>query len=232
MLSYAARTIFPCACLSCKQELETPGLCPACWNELEFISGDICCVCGKMLPSGVTRATCAHCTTHGNNYRRTQYVKYTKAAQSILTHLKYNYCQVSTKILSKWAYAANRDHWKDIDLIVPMPSHWIRRLLRGHNIPTRISEHLSQHTQIPVSYALHCKYTQKQKGKTAEERARNVSGKFFLSESLSTQNRRIALIDDVITTGATMKEAALTLLQQGKAQYVHCIAPLATQIYA
>ncbi len=102
-----------------------------------------------------------------------------------------------------------------IDAIVPMPIHWTRRLSRGFNQSELLARELSRHTGLPVLTALQrTRRTRKQSDLTGAQRRRNVKGSFSASRN-HVQGRRVLLVDDVLTTGSTVNEAAAELKRKG-----------------
>lgn len=114
------------------------------------------------------------------------------------------------------------------DFIVPVPTHWWRRLKRGFDQTEIIAETLSARLGVPLMSALRRVRSDKpQQGLNAQERAVNVAGTFKVRERKKDviYSQTIALVDDVMTTGATVKEAASALLQGGaKSVDVWCLA--------
>lgn len=106
--------------------------------------------------------------------------------------------------------------WR-IDAIVPVPLHPRRYAERGFNQALPIAEAVSIYADVPVSYALkRTKYTTKQARLSKKDRQQNVQGAFDVKEDV--EGKRVLLVDDVYTTGATMTECALVLQDAGARQ--------------
>lgn len=103
------------------------------------------------------------------------------------------------------------------DLLLPVPLHESRQRQRGYNRSDSIAEGLSQLLEIPWSNQLLKKEmaTASQTRKTRWERVQNVAKVFTITQPEFIQNQRIALIDDVVTTGSTLEACAQVLLEKG-----------------
>ncbi|WP_413113169.1 ComF family protein [Thaumasiovibrio sp. DFM-14] len=111
-------------------------------------------------------------------------------------------------------------------LLLPVPMHWRRRLLRGYNQSALLSQALSQHLNIPVSYH-HLKrqrHTQPQQALDRQQRLHNLKDAFALSTTASLP-QHVALVDDVVTTGATANSLTQLLLDHGvKRVDIYCLS--------
>ena len=102
----------------------------------------------------------------------------------------------------------------DIDAVLPVPLHWRRRWFRGFNQAVEIGRPVAKHLGVPLlSCARRRRATPFQSGLNAKERARNLKAAFVIRGPLSY--RHVAIIDDVITTGATMREVARVVKRAG-----------------
>ncbi len=102
------------------------------------------------------------------------------------------------------------------DLVVPTPLHWRRRLKRGFNQADLLARELSRTTGIPLLRALRkTKNTQVQSTLSGPQRRRNVKGAFRVKNAASISKKRILLVDDVYTTGATANACAKVLKDAG-----------------
>jgi ComF family protein len=104
------------------------------------------------------------------------------------------------------------------DMLVPVPAHWRRRLWRGFDQAEVLARELSRRTGIPAVRALRRKrHTDPQAGLTRRQRRENIRGCFQTAAPEAVRGRRVLLIDDVLTTGATVNAAAAALKQAGAA---------------
>ena len=111
---------------------------------------------------------------------------------------------------------------EDYDCIIPIPIHKKRRRKRGFNQMELIGRGLSRAMGIPIEERILIKTinTPPQVGLSYKERLRNVKGHFDVPDPSGIIGKRLLLIDDVLTTGATVNESSRVLLRKGKAKYV------------
>lgn len=103
-----------------------------------------------------------------------------------------------------------------LDAVVPVPLHWRKLLRRGFNQSRLLAEELSRRTGLDVAACLkRRRHTNAQAGLTAKERRANVAGAFFVPRGADVAGRRLLLVDDVMTTGATVNAAARALKEAG-----------------
>jgi ComF family protein len=108
---------------------------------------------------------------------------------------------------------------RQFDAIVPMPMHWRRRWERGFNQAALLADVASARLGIPISSAVRRrKATPPQAGLTGAQRRANMSGAFEVRQPAAIQGKRVLLVDDVLTTGATAGACARALKRAGAAQ--------------
>ena len=109
------------------------------------------------------------------------------------------------------------DWLADADALVPVPLHWRRLWSRRYNQSLLLARALGRRTGVPVDAdsLLRRKPTPSQAGQSAGARRRNVAGAFFVARPESVRDRRLILIDDVLTTGATANACARQLKRAG-----------------
>lgn len=125
--------------------------------------------------------------------------------------------------LAELLYRERRDRLNDLacDLAVPVPMHWRRRWLRGVNHSETIATELARYLGIPAKNALkRVIATEPQGGLSASARRKNIRGAFRKRLRFNVKNKRVLLVDDIVTTGATCTEAARTLRRAGASEVV------------
>lgn len=136
--------------------------------------------------------------------------------QHLLHGLKYQGKEEIGRYLGKQlGHDLKQTKWaEDIDLIIPVPLHPDKEAKRGFNQANVIVEGLSEVLNIPVETGLlvRTRFTESQTKKTREERLENMKGVFALSNTEKLSGKHILLLDDVLTTGATLEACVLTLL--------------------
>ncbi|GAB4252995.1 MAG: ComF family protein [Vicingaceae bacterium] len=203
-----------------------PRLCVSCDNPLLKHEPVICTKCMLNLPK-----TNYHLINDNpvmkvfwgrvNITYATSFLKFTKKGntQNILHQLKYKGRQDVGEFLGKW-YAADlqqTDFIKNIDGIIPIPLHPKKEKKRGYNQSFVFAKGLSAGLNIPVENNLirRAVNTQTQTKKAKYERWENVKNIFEINETEQIKNKNFIVVDDVITTGATMEACIQTLQEAG-----------------
>jgi ComF family protein len=142
-----------------------------------------------------------------------------KELQHTIHSLKYNNKFQVGIFLGKILAAkiqSNRPNWK-IDLIIPIPLHQLKKAERGYNQSYYIAKGMSKFLNVPCSDRIvkRKKYTESQTTMTLTERQENISDAFKIRNKNVVNGKTILLIDDVITTGATVSECGTVLLKSG-----------------
>lgn len=136
--------------------------------------------------------------------------------QKLLHLLKYNGRQDVGKMLGKelGRELARSSLYKGIDEIIPVPLHAKKQKIRGYNQSEVIARGISETMQIPVSTQVLARhqFTETQTKKNREDRIKNVSSAFMVHDAERINGKHVLLIDDVVTTGATLEVCANTLL--------------------
>ncbi len=137
------------------------------------------------------------------------------AVQELLHNLKYGGKFFIGEMLGRMSaeHITKENYLDDIDLIIPVPLHKTKKSIRGYNQCEAFAKGLSTFTNIPyrIDVLLKIKNTSSQTSKTRIQRINNVAESFFVSDRIDLNQSHILLVDDVVTTGATLESCALSL---------------------
>ncbi len=225
--------LLPAHCLACAQPTQVPsGLCAACFGSMAFIRPPLCDGCGTpLLVSLDSQALCPACEEPlaVSALARTRAVGlYQGALAELIKAYKHGDRLDLVPRLAQWMQAAGQEllHQKTDErqppLIVPIPLHWRRHLKRRYNQSGLLAQALARSSRLPLCQdaLLRQHFIASQKGQSADERFANLYEAFRTRPKRRglLQDRRIILIDDVRTTGATLQSAGETLIQSGARQ--------------
>ncbi len=199
-----------------------PRLCDACRTPLIQQEQCLCLRCESLLPF-------THFHTLANNEStqrlagRFPFVKATSLAyfteegmlQHLLHQLKYQHKERIGWYLGRLlGIALQRAHW-EVDVVMGVPLHQKKEALRGFNQSQLIGEGISEqiHTPLLKDAVIRVKNTSSQTNKSRQERIDNVKDAFAVKQAKAIEGKHILLIDDVLTTGATIEACATALLQ-------------------
>lgn len=227
LLAWGARlldAVFPPRCMACGTAVDRHGaLCAPCWGDLQFLSQPLCRCCGMPLPESETgdgQFTCLPCATSPPAYRKARAaVLFEKVGADLVHKLKYADRTALAPPLARWMLRAAPDVVMQADVIVPVPLHRLKLLHRRFNQAALLAQALGKSAAKPVlaQALLRTKRTAPQVGLGRAKRAANVRGAFALNPRFaeSIRDRHILLVDDVLTTGATVEACARVLLKGG-----------------
>lgn len=222
LCSRAMDLAMPPACVACHVPLQAHhALCGACWRDVTFIRAPLCDVTGIPLPFATGEAMLsARALADPPAYDRARAVAQHSGAMRKLVHqFKYADRHEARPLFGRWLADAGRDLLADADVIVPVPMSRWRLILRHYNQAALLAGELSRLTQHPmVALALRRgRRARRQVGLTAAQRRRNVAGAFRVPDAQRRKidGKRVLLIDDVITTGATVEACARALRSAG-----------------
>ena len=154
-----------------------------------------------------------------------------KTLQSFIHSIKYNKRFLNAKYLGKLIAEnlnAEINNW-NIDYISPVPLHSLRKAERGFNQSNYIAIGIGKRLNIRVKKNLlrRIRYTETQTNLTLKEREENISNAFKAKHKSIVKNKTFLLVDDVITTGATIRECGKALLNEGAVRIYACSAAIA-----
>lgn len=214
--------VLPPRCLACGTAVAEPGaLCADCWPAISFITPPYCACCGYPfeLDAGA-EALCAACVAMPPPYRRARAVlRYDEASRGLILGFKHGDRTEAAPAFARWLAAAG--DVADVDLIAPVPLHWRRLFHRRYNQAALLALAFGRLVGRPVVADLLVRRrptpTQGRLGATA--RRRNVAGAFSVlpRRRAALAGRRVLLVDDVMTSGATIEACSHALRRGGAA---------------
>ena len=211
LVAQAVDLLFPPRCAGCKAHGH--DFCPACQNRLQRIEKPICGHCGRPLQAG---SICGACRQGPPPLRMRSYALYQGGVIGALLALKYRPNRRLAGMMALWLADLLRQTRWAVDLLVPIPLGRDRLRHRGYNQTDLIARPLAAMIDCPLNpRALRrIRNTRSQVGLPPWERRRNVAGAFVADEK-AVRGRKVLLIDDLITTGATMRACAQALHAAG-----------------
>lgn len=210
-----ARTLWPQSCQLCGADCEKGMLCEPCAQDLPWLPPRRCVVCASPLTSG---AVCGACLDRPPRFDRVEAaLAYRFPVDGLIHACKYGRRLALARLLGE---QLARLVTPDVDVIVPMPLARRRLAERGFNQALEIARVIADRTGIPLLRHACRKVvdTAPQAALPWDERARNIRRAFVCDADL--RGMRIAVVDDVLTTGATLNELARVLRRAGAVEVV------------
>jgi ComF family protein len=222
MLTRAVDLVLPPLCAACRKPvIGSGGLCARCWGQLSFVARPYCERLGTPFahdlgPGVLSVQAIADPPAYG---RARAAVRFDEIARALVHALKYGDRLDLAPLLGRFMSEAGRELLAEADIIVPVPLHWRRLWVRRFNQAALLAKTVSRRSGVPLANgALHrVRATEQQVGLAKLERARNVQAAFRVSEQGKTmiRGKRVVVIDDVLTSGATVDTCARVLLRGG-----------------
>jgi len=216
--------LLPPTCAGCGEVVEDAHtLCLECWGALTFISRPCCDACGHPFEYEVPGLTlCGACMRDRPPFARARAaLLYDDASKAFILRLKHADRTDTVHLLAKWLVQAGAEILGGADVLVPVPLHWTRLFSRRFNQAALLAQALGRLSgkAVMVDALVRHKKTPSQGRLGVKARARNVQGAFRMATARNPQIRgkRVVLVDDVYTTGATVRAAAKALLRGGAA---------------
>jgi len=214
--------LLPPRCAVCGEPVDRPrSLCLRCWSALGFVTRPLCAICGdpfETAPPG--EPVCGDCLAAPPPWGRARSaLRYDDASRPLVLGFKHGDRLHLAPLLAGWMQAAGAELLADADVIVPVPLHRWRLIARRYNQAAVLAHALGRTTGIAVSdrALVRVRRTPSQGQLTRTQRARNVQGAFRVDAPRCVEivGRRVLLVDDVLTSGATAGACTRVLLQAG-----------------
>jgi ComF family protein len=211
----------PTLCPACREPVAGHGLCAPCWSKLSPIARPYCERLGIPFaydpgPGVLSMEAIADPPAY---HRARAAVRFDDVARALVHALKYGDRLDLAPTMGRWMTRAGGELLADADALIPVPLHWRRLWSRRFNQSALLARTIAAESGVAVadSALKRVKATAQQVGLSQAERAQNVQGAFRVppEQKASVANKRLILIDDVLTSGATSDACARALLRAG-----------------
>lgn len=215
--------LVPPLCPLCSGLTADGGICADCWHGLSLITETACQRCALPFPHGGGSAICGNCLAHPPGFDRgVAALAYNDTARQLILAFKHGDRLDIAPVLARLMLPASRGLLEQADIIIPLPLHPKRFLKRRFNQSAELGRHLTALAGLPQDRLQHGlllrrRNTPSQARMTRLQRQRNVAGAFTLAAGAKAviAGKSILLIDDVLTTGASLSAAATCLKRAG-----------------
>jgi ComF family protein len=221
---FAVSLALPPLCAACRAPVASEGLCAACWSRLTFIAPPFCECLGIPFPFDPGAGTLSmEAIADPPPYGRARAaVCFDETARVLVHALKYGDRLDLAPLMGRFMANAGRELTASADLLVPVPLHWRRQWTRRFNQSALLADAIGKASGCKVSYRAlrRVKSTAHQVGLARSERSANVQGAFAVPRRRQKDlaGLRLVLVDDVLTSGATIEACTRALLRAGAAQ--------------
>jgi ComF family protein len=215
--------VLPPRCLACGEEVEaTNALCAACWRKMTFLGEPCCACCGLPFAHELgAGALCGACAESPPAYDRARSaLRYDDGSRRLILAFKHGDRLHGAPAFGEWMRRVGAPLIADADLLMPVPLHWTRLLRRRYNQAALLAYaiHRAGGPGVAPDWLRRKRRTPSQGEFGPEGRQRNVRSAFALKPGKIIKGLKIVLVDDVLTTGATMEECARVLKRAGAAR--------------
>ena len=226
LLSKMADLIYPRVCPVCDKASDRPGrhVCWSCFSAVEWYQDGLCDLCGSFFGGEIKhRYLCSACSGGAHFFDRARAAaKYDSDIKKVIHAFKYNGAVWLEKDLTDVLEGCLRAHFEvaKIDVVIPVPLFPAKERYRRYNQSALLAESLASRIdrRCDQKSLIRTRASESQTGFDAKSRRENVKNAFFVTESEMVYRRHILLVDDVMTTGATLDACAQALKNAGAAK--------------
>jgi ComF family protein len=219
--------LFPPLCIGCRAPVGEAGFCADCWSGIAFLDGPGCTCCGLPFPVALEGENfCAACLAKPPAFDTARAIMaYDEKSRGAILALKHADRLDLVPGFARWLGRAGRTTLAQCDLVVPVPLHPWRLWQRRYNQSAEMARRLARDWNMAFDNALVRSRSTPSQGamSSAKARRRNVQRAFQVREPMRVAGKSVLLLDDVMTTGATVEACARALKRAGAAR-VHVLA--------
>jgi ComF family protein len=226
LLRWVLDSVLPPSCLVCAEPVEAEGqLCVNCFRRANFVTAPFCACCGVPLnisaPGGDASQLCRACESFRPAFTTARSaLHYDDTARRMILPLKYGDQSEASAGLARLMRRPGENMLQAANLLVPVPLHAARLRQRRYNQAAVLAIALARLTGRPLG--LDALYRQRRtrplEGLGEQERRDELAGSIVMKQGMDVQGKRVLVIDDVMTTGATAHQCALALRAGGAAR--------------
>ncbi len=209
----------PTLCVACREPVDGEGVCANCWAKLSFIAPPLCPRLGIpfVYDPGSGLLSMEAISDPPAYGRARAAVRYDEVARTLVHALKYQDRTDLAPAMGRWMARAGRELIEQTDALIPVPLHWRRGWSRRYNQSGALARVIERQTGVKLLSEVlrRVRPTLQQIGLSRAQRASNVQGAFKVAAEKQSeiQGRRVILVDDVLTSGATADACARALLR-------------------
>lgn len=221
----AVDLVLPPTCLACRHPAgDAGGLCPDCWTRAGFIERPFCERLGTpfSFDAGAGMISPAAIANPPASERARAVLRYGEVGRELVHLMKYGDRLDLVRPLGRWMARAGVELLADAEALVPVPLHWTRLWQRRFNQSAALARAVSTIANVPVHdhVLVRVRATPPQVSLVRAERARNVGGAFAVARAAKSEikGKKLVVIDDVLTSGATVDACAKAPRRAGAAR--------------
>ncbi len=220
---------FPSHCISCENIISKDALfCSACWQKLQFITEPKCKICSYPFEVEIkySGAVCSRCLARKPYYDKSITIfRYNNVIRKAISDLKYHDQTFLAKKFTRILFEKARNEISDADLIIAVPLHLSRLRKRKYNQAILLAKNiakLADNLKFFSDFLIRTKNTEPQVSLRSKQRAQNLKSAFAVKKKYENEvkGKKIILLDDVMTTGATLENCAKELKKKGAREVV------------